>query len=57
LISLWAGAWTWWRSLVDLVNTLQELVSLNVGLFVSPSEAIDLTACWPSSLNSKRRWA
>jgi len=32
----------WGRSLVDLVNTLQELVSLNVG-FVSLSEALDLT--------------
>jgi DNA invertase Pin-like site-specific DNA recombinase len=30
------------RSLVDLVSTLQELVSLNVG-FVSLSEALDLT--------------
>jgi DNA invertase Pin-like site-specific DNA recombinase len=32
----------WGRSLVDLVNTLQELVSLKVG-FVSLSEALDLT--------------
>ena len=32
----------WGRSLVDLVNTLQELVSLNVG-FVLLSEALDLT--------------
>jgi putative DNA-invertase from lambdoid prophage Rac len=32
----------WGRSLVDLVSTLQELVSLNVG-FVSLSEALDLT--------------
>jgi DNA invertase Pin-like site-specific DNA recombinase len=32
----------WGRSLVDLVTTLQELVSLNVG-FVSLSEALDLT--------------
>jgi putative DNA-invertase from lambdoid prophage Rac len=32
----------WGRSLVDLVNTLQELSSLNVG-FVSLSEALDLT--------------
>ena len=32
----------WGRSLVDLVNTLQELASLNVG-FVSLSEALDLT--------------
>ena len=32
----------WGRSLVDLVNTLQELVALKVG-FVSLSEALDLT--------------
>lgn len=32
----------WGRSLVDLVNTLQELSSLKVG-FVSLSEALDLT--------------
>jgi len=32
----------WGRSLVDLVSTLQELASLNVG-FVSLSEALDLT--------------
>jgi putative DNA-invertase from lambdoid prophage Rac len=32
----------WGRSLADLVNTLQELVSLKVG-FVSLSEALDLT--------------
>jgi putative DNA-invertase from lambdoid prophage Rac len=32
----------WGRSLVDLMNTLQELVSLKVG-FVSLSEALDLT--------------
>src|ERR1700732_3146594 len=32
----------WGRSLVDLVTTLQELVSLGVG-FVSLSEALDLT--------------
>jgi putative DNA-invertase from lambdoid prophage Rac len=32
----------WGRSLVDLVNTLQELSSLQVG-FVSLSEALDLT--------------
>ena len=32
----------WGRSLVDLVNTLQELSSLNVG-FVSLSEALDLS--------------
>jgi putative DNA-invertase from lambdoid prophage Rac len=32
----------WGRSLVDLVNTLQELSSLKVG-FVSVSEALDLT--------------
>jgi len=32
----------WGRSLVDLVNTLQELSSLRVG-FVSLSEALDLT--------------
>jgi putative DNA-invertase from lambdoid prophage Rac len=32
----------WGRSLVDLVNTLQELASLNVG-FVSLNEALDLT--------------
>ena len=32
----------WGRSLVDLVNTLQELSSLGVG-FVSLSEALDLT--------------
>jgi putative DNA-invertase from lambdoid prophage Rac len=32
----------WGRSLVDLVNTLQELSSLKVG-FVSISEALDLT--------------
>jgi len=32
----------WGRSLLDLVSTLQELVSLNVG-FVSLSEALDLT--------------
>jgi DNA invertase Pin-like site-specific DNA recombinase len=32
----------WGRSLVDLVNTLEELVSLKVG-FVSLSEALDLT--------------
>jgi putative DNA-invertase from lambdoid prophage Rac len=32
----------WGRSLVDLVITLQELASLNVG-FVSLSEALDLT--------------
>lgn len=31
----------WGRSLVDLVNTQQELSSLKVG-FVSPSEALDL---------------
>src|SRR5215472_8017033 len=49
----------WGRSLVDLVNTLQELNTLDVG-FVSLSEALDLTtpsgahwrACWPSLLNS-----
>lgn len=33
----------WGRSLVDLVNTLQELSSLKVG-FVSLSEALDLTS-------------
>jgi DNA invertase Pin-like site-specific DNA recombinase len=32
----------WGRSLVDLVNTLQELTTLDVG-FVSLSEALDLT--------------
>src|SRR6516164_11566971 len=32
----------WGRSLVDLVTTLQELASLNVG-FVSLSQALDLT--------------
>jgi DNA invertase Pin-like site-specific DNA recombinase len=32
----------WGRSLVDLVNTLQELTALDVG-FVSLSEALDLT--------------
>jgi DNA invertase Pin-like site-specific DNA recombinase len=32
----------WGRSLVDLVNTLQELTSLKVG-FISLSEALDLT--------------
>jgi putative DNA-invertase from lambdoid prophage Rac len=32
----------WGRSLVDLVSTLQEVASLNVG-FVSLSEALDLT--------------
>ena len=32
----------WGRSLVDLVNTLQELNALDVG-FVSLSEALDLT--------------
>src|SRR4029077_7125122 len=32
----------WGRSLVDLVNTLQEMTSLDVG-FVSLSEALDLT--------------
>jgi DNA invertase Pin-like site-specific DNA recombinase len=32
----------WGRSLVDLVNTLQELTALEVG-FVSLSEALDLT--------------
>ena len=32
----------WGRSLLDLVITLHELVSLNVG-FVSLSEALDLT--------------
>src|SRR5947209_17179165 len=32
----------WGRSLVDLVNTLQELTALDVG-FVSLTEAIDLT--------------
>ena len=32
----------WGRSLLDLVSTLQELASLNVG-FVSLSEALDLT--------------
>lgn len=32
----------WGRSLVDLVTTLQELASLNVG-FVSLSEALDMT--------------
>lgn len=32
----------WGRSLVDLVSTLQELASVNVG-FVSLSEALDLT--------------
>jgi len=32
----------WGRSLVDLVTTLQELVSLDVG-FVSLSEALDMT--------------
>jgi DNA invertase Pin-like site-specific DNA recombinase len=32
----------WGRSLVDLINTLQELSSLKVG-FVSLSEALDLT--------------
>jgi len=32
----------WGRSLVDLVNTLQELTALEVG-FVSMSEALDLT--------------
>lgn len=32
----------WGRSLVDLVNTLQELSALKVG-FVSLSEALDLT--------------
>jgi len=32
----------WGRSLADLVSTLQELASLNVG-FVSLSEALDLT--------------
>ena len=36
----------WGRSLVDLVNTLQELSALDVG-FVSLSEALDLTT--PSS--------
>lgn len=46
----------WGRSLVDLVNTLQELNALDVG-FVSLSEALELTqpradvrlpACWRS---------
>jgi putative DNA-invertase from lambdoid prophage Rac len=32
----------WGRSLLDLIGTLQELASLNVG-FVSLSEALDLT--------------
>jgi DNA invertase Pin-like site-specific DNA recombinase len=32
----------WGRSLLDLVSTLQELASVNVG-FVSLSEALDLT--------------
>jgi putative DNA-invertase from lambdoid prophage Rac len=32
----------WGRSLVDLVNTLQELMAIDVG-FVSLSEALDLT--------------
>jgi DNA invertase Pin-like site-specific DNA recombinase len=49
----------WGRSLVDLVNTLQELTALDVG-FVSLSEALDLTtpaddlsqACWPCLRNS-----
>ena len=49
----------WGRSLVDLVNTLQELTALDVG-FVSLSEALDLTTpsgrrwpeCWPCSPSS-----
>ena len=36
------GLGRWGRSLLDLVITLQELASLNVG-FVSLSQALDLT--------------
>ena len=42
-ISSWSGDWiAGGRSLVDLVNTLQELNALDVG-FVSLCEALDLT--------------
>jgi putative DNA-invertase from lambdoid prophage Rac len=41
----------WGRSLVDLVNTLQELSALDVG-FVSLSEALDLTT--PCGLPPRR---
>jgi Resolvase, N terminal domain len=41
----------WGRSLVDLVNTLQELTALDVG-FVSLSEALDLTT--PKRTSSRR---
>jgi putative DNA-invertase from lambdoid prophage Rac len=43
----------WGQSLVDLVNTLQELNALDVG-FVSLSEALDLTTPSARALASMR---
>ncbi len=46
----------WGRSLVDLVNTLQELSSLKVG-FISLSEALDLTTPSGRALRIRRNAA